>query len=268
MSAIDEARAKAKKFKEEAAAEREDVKVEETAAKQELDVIRPISLDRLKGMGKMGMKGVEVEDILPPRVVMIQGVKDRSELQDMEGNETKDGQFFHTSKRAIYSKFEGYIVYVKKGTWVDKQHPDWGELDKFDAIGVLKDDLTMFAITFKKTGRKALSSLFTAVTSTGQPMFCFNLSFESKILHGVDRKTGQPLEWFIPVVRVGKPEEDPMVLGTLLKIASQFDAKPDVEFDDEEAAGSTRVPPQPVDDAPWNNQEEQAPQDVDPDVAF
>src|SRR5258708_29834288 len=104
MSAIDEARAKAKKFKEEAAAEREDVKVEETAAKQELDVIRPISLDRLKGMGKMGMKGVEVEDILPPRVVMIQGVKDRSELQDMEGNETKDGQFFHTSKRAIYSK--------------------------------------------------------------------------------------------------------------------------------------------------------------------
>jgi len=185
----------------------------------------------LKKLASVGMQKVDPLDVKPPRVILVQNIKDKSELKDKSGKECPEGQFFNDGNNEIFEKLDCYILYASKGTHVNKRHLDWGELPKYDAIGMKIDDGQLFAITFKNTGRNALSKLFTANKVQGYPMFSFKCSLETKLINGAD-KSGEPLQWWIPVVRVGDIETDEKKLRKASEIAISLDARSGINFDE------------------------------------
>lgn len=181
------------------------------------------TLDDMRKNLSMGMKQVDPNDIRPPRVILVQNIKDKTELKDNSGKECPDGSYFNSGTNEIFEKLDCYFIYAKKGVHVNKLHEDWGELPKYDAIAVNTKG-KMFAITFKNTSRNALSKVFTAVSSQRYPMFAFKCSLETKMISD-DGKS-----WYISVVRVGEIEPDQGRLNRLMKMAQRFDIL-DVEFD-------------------------------------
>ncbi len=206
---------------------KKEVKTEKKAEEKE----KALALADLKKMAKVGMKNVDPLDIKPPRVILVQGIKDKSELKDKSGVVCPDGQFFSDGANEIFEKMACYILYAAKGTHINKRHPDRGDLPKYDAIG-MKPDGQLFTITFKNTGRNALSKLFTATKVQGLPMFAFQCSLETKLINGTDEQ-GQPLQWWIPVIRVGEVETDAKILAELIRLAKGLDEKTDMDLGEE-----------------------------------
>lgn len=185
---------------------------------------KSLSITDLGEYTKVGMSKVDPNDIRPPQIILVQKSSDLSLLEDKDGNIPKVGQFYHTGKKIINDSFVCHILFAAKSKYTNRRQtlPDGSNpvLDQYQIIGVLKD-MSLFGMNFRSTALFALSSLFTAVQSQNLPMFSFNVEIENKSLKG-DKG-----EWFVPVVRVGKVEEDTNLLKNLLEMASRFDSNAD-----------------------------------------
>jgi len=184
--------------------------------------------DKLKKLSGVGMSRVDPTDILPPRILLAQKSSALTEMVDKTGKEIKAGQFYHTGKKEIMEKFECFFLFAAKKKYVDGRKPDEGEKDMYQAIGVMKDDLSLFGMSFRSSALYALSGLFTATQSQQAPMFGFNCTVESKMLEG---KLGT---WYVPVIRVGDLVNDKDKFEALFAQAKHFDDKADVIINNQE----------------------------------
>jgi len=187
--------------------------------------------DRLLKNAKIGMKKVDPLDIRPPQILLAQKLSDFSQFVSTDGKQAKIGDYFHTGKLEVMRSFDAYILYAAKVPYIDRRHPEEGEKMMYKAIGVLADDFSLFGISFRSSSIYTLSPLFSVAASQNRPMFSFLVTFESKLI------SGDKGEWYIPVCRIKKPEDDPEKLVFLENMALGFDAKGDKltgEDDDEE----------------------------------
>jgi len=176
---------------------------------------------RLKANVKVGMRGVDPADIRPPRMLLLQKSSELSQYVDVGGVRAKVGQFFHTGKLNISDTFQCYFVFAAKTKYTDKRKQEEGEKDQYQAIGVMADDLSLFAMVFRSSSLYTLSPLFSVAASLSRPMYSFLCEIETKELSG-DKGT-----WFIPVLRIKKPEKDPGKLVLLEEKARALDLRAD-----------------------------------------
>lgn len=187
--------------------------------------------DRLEANVKVGMSKVDPMDIRPPTILLAQKSSDLSQFIDFSGKQVKIGQFFHAGRAVIYSTFRCYFLFAAKSKYTDRRKPEEGEKDQYKALGVLAEDLSLFAMTFRSSALYTLSPVFSAVASMKRPMYSFLCEIETKQL------SGEKGEWFIPVLRIKEPEKDPGKLVLLEEQAKAFDLRADElkEEDFEEA---------------------------------
>ena len=201
------------KLKSEVNGQKELAKKEENAALA--------SLAELKGMSRIGMSHVDPGDIRPANVLLIQKLSDTAELTDFEGNKPNVGQFFDTGRRVIMDSFDCYVVFAKKGTYVDRRKPEEGNKPMYSMIGVMKEDMKMFGMILRSSASYSLSNLFSTAVSQEVPMFAFNIHVEQKEL------TNKDGSWFVPVFRVGQVESDREAIDNLFNVAKRFDSQAD-----------------------------------------
>ena len=176
---------------------------------------------RLEANVKVGMTKVDPMDIRPPTILLTQKSSDMSQFVDFSGKQAKVGQFFHTGKSKIYNTFKCYFLFAAKSKYIDRRKPDEGEKDQYRALGVLAEDLSLFAMVFRSSSLFTLSPLFGAAASMRRPMFSFLCEIETKKL------SGEKGDWFIPVLRIKGPVNDPQKLMMLEEQAKAFDIKAD-----------------------------------------
>ena len=172
---------------------------------------------RLADMKNIGTSKVDPKDIRPPRMLLVQKSSTIDEMVDSEGKKPEPGQFFHTGTKKIMNTFECYVLFAAKGTWEDRNKEPYEVKNAYNALMALKEDLSLFGMSFRSTSIYTLSGLFTAKESQKVPMFAFNVTFESKQLEFKGK------QWFTPVIRIGNIESDPIVFDELYKMASGFD---------------------------------------------
>jgi|SRR3990167_1860775 len=175
-----------------------------------------------------GMSKVDMADIRPPQILLIQKSSELADFVDTQGNQPKVGQFFHTGKMEILDSFECYFLFAAKGKYVNKIKPEEGEKDQYRTIGASADDLSTFGMVFRSSALFCLSGLFTASLSQKRPMFSIRVKIETKTLENEKGK------WFVPVCRIQEPEQDFDKLKVLAEIAKRYDRKADVIVSDEE----------------------------------
>jgi hypothetical protein len=180
-----------------------------------------VELESLHALSKVGMSHVDPADIRPASVLLVQKLSDMAELVDTEGSQPKVGQFFDTGMRQIHDNFDCYVVFAKKGFYVDRRKPEDGKKPMYTIVGVMKDSMQMFGMLLRSSASYSLNSLFSSAVTQNYPMFVFNIHVESKEL-----KNDQG-SWFIPVFRVREKETNGTILGELQNIAGRFDAKAD-----------------------------------------
>ena len=183
---------------------------------------------RLAENQQVGMRGVDSADIMPAQILLKQKSSDAELYVDQEGNEAKIGQFFHTGKLKVIDSFECYFLFAAKSDYLDKRKPDEGRKPQYKALGLMAADMTPFAMTFKSSALYALGKLFGAVVGFKRPMYSIKCLVETKKL------SGDKGDWWIPVVRVAGPVNDPELLAELEKTALVFDEKADVITDEEQ----------------------------------
>ena len=176
---------------------------------------------RLEANAKVGMSKVDPMDIRPPTILLIQKSSDMSQFVDFSGKQADIGQFFHTGRSVIYNTFKCYFLFAAKSKYVDKRKPEEGEKAQYRALGVLADDLSLFAMVFRSSSLYTLSPLFSSVASMNRPMFSFLCEIETKKL------SGDKGDWFIPVLRIKGPENDPQKLMILEEKSKAFDTRAD-----------------------------------------
>lgn len=215
-------------------------KARETAAKlkaqvdaqaietKEIQEVALVELNSLRKMANVGMSYVDKGDIRPSQILLVQKSSNLDEMVDLNGNKPSFGQMFDTGSREIMNTFDCYVVFAKKGTWLDKRHPERGNQDQYSMICTLKDGLSIRGMLLRGSARFALNNLFSTAIDQKYPMFVFNIHVETKKLSNNDG------EWVVPVFRVGQLETNPAVLGGLMKIAKQFDSKAEEVTLDEE----------------------------------
>lgn len=212
-----------------------------TAEKPATTAIATIDEKHLAEQKYLGMKGVNPADIRPPMMLIRQKSSKADTFIDIEGKQVELGEYFNTGKLTKCKTFECYIIKAAEGTFIDKNHREKGEQRKYDAVGMLADDLSLIGMTFKGTALNTLSSLFTIAVTQKRPMYSFLVKFETKFL------SGNGNEWFIPVLRVLGPETDAVNLAEIEKQAVLFDArKIDNDEDDEPPLTKTPEPPLPT----------------------
>ncbi len=177
-----------------------------------------VTLDSLRSMAGVGMSHVDKSDIRPPQILLVQKSANLDEMVDVHGYKPSFGQFFDTGERRFFDEFDCYVVFAKKGTWINRRKPELGELDQYSMIGVRKDSGRIFGMLLRASARFALNGLFSSAVDQKLPMFAFNVHVESKKLSNTEG------EWVVPVFRVGELETDPSQLSYLMKTAKQFDA--------------------------------------------
>ncbi len=179
----------------------------------------------------IGMSKVDMADIRPPQILLIQKSSDEEAFRDPNGEKPSVGQFFHTGKMQIMDSFECYFLFAAKGKYVNKNKPEEGEKDQYRAIGVMADDLSTFGMVFRSSALFCLSSLFTAALSQHRPMFSIRVKIETKTL---ENEKGR---WYVPVCRVQDVEGDFGKLKTLSDLAKRYDRKADeiIKEDQEES---------------------------------
>ena len=189
--------------------------------KKEKKAIVKYGESRLKANVKVGMRGVDPADIRPPRMLLLQKSSELSQYVDTDGIKAKVGQFFHTGKLKIYNTFQCYFIFAAKTKYTDKRKQEEGAKDQYQAIGVMVDDLSLFAMVFRSSSLYTLSPLFSVAASLSRPMYSFLCEVETKELSG-DKGT-----WLIPVLRIKKPEKDPGKLVLLEEKAKTLDMRSD-----------------------------------------
>lgn len=163
---------------------------------------------RLEELSTLGMEQVDPADIRPSQILLVQKLTDTDELIDMEGNQPKVGEYFHTGTMKILDSFECYIVRAAKSKYIDRRYPEKGLLDQYRVVGVL-DDGSVFGMTLRSSASYALSKLFSTAFSNKRPLFSIRVKMETKEL---ENKQGK---WFIPVCRIVAMEQDPVKLSML-----------------------------------------------------
>jgi len=174
---------------------------------------------RLAKNARIGMSKVDPLDIKPPTILLAQALSDFSVLVDTDGQVAKAGEYFHTGKLQILKTFNAYILFAAKGTYIDKRAKPPEERQIYRVLGVMADDFSLFAMSFKVSSLYALSSLFSIANSQKRPMYSFKLTFEVK---GLSNEKG---DWFVPVCRIKGQEKDPERLILLEDLAKAFDKK-------------------------------------------
>ena len=182
----------------------------------------------MKPLANIGMSRVDPIDIRPPQILLVQKLSDMTLMVDKNGTQAIPGQYYHTGKQKIWPEFHCHWLFAAKGTYVDKRKPEEGEKPQYQALGVIKDDLTLFGMVFRSSAQYVLSSLFTVAKSQNVPMFVFNVKMETKMLEG------EKGSWFVPVCRVGEMVTDSAKFDELYKLAKQFDERADQIFKPEE----------------------------------
>ncbi len=187
-----------------------------------------LSRDFMIGAGK-----IDMADIRPPQILLIQKSSDEEAFRDSDGNKPSVGQFFHTGKMLILDSFECYFLFAAKGKYVNKNKPEEGAKDQYRTIGVVAGDLSTFGMVFRSSALYCLSPLFTAFLSQRRPMFSIRVRIETKTLENNKGK------WYVPVCRVLGPEGDFEKLKTLSELAKRYDQKAEeiVREDQEEDPG-------------------------------
>ena len=183
---------------------------------------------RLKENVNVGMKGVDPSDIRPPSVLLCQKSSTLEDFVTTDLKKAKVGDYFHTGKMEIYKTFKCYFLVAIKSKYVDRRKPEEGEKDRYRVIGVLADDLSLFAMTFRSSSLYTLSSLFTAVASTQRPMYSYLCEMEVKKLSGKDG------EWFVPVLRIRQAEKDAGKLVLLEDMAKSIEQQDNKEKEHED----------------------------------
>lgn len=186
---------------------------------------------RLAKNAKVGMKGVDPDDIRPPKILLMQKSSTLADFVTTDGKEAKIGDYFHTGKLEIYKTFKCYFLFAAKSKYTDRRKPDDGEKDQYRAIAVMANDFSLFAMTFRSSSLYTLSGLFTASASTRRPMYSFLCEMEIK------KVSGEKGDWLVPALRIRKPEVDGEKLILLEDLAKGLDLKSDeiVSDDDREA---------------------------------
>jgi hypothetical protein len=210
-------------------------KAEMTEEQQKQNAL--VELESLRSMAKIGMSHVDMGDIRPPQIVLVQKMSDIESLTDTEGKTPKFGQFFDTGKRKIMDSFDCYVVFAKKSTWMDRRKPEKGPQPMYTMIGVMKEDMSVFGMMLRSSAQYSLNNLFSSAVSQNYPMFVFNAHVEVKELSNDQGK------WWIPVFRVGKIEQDAEILGNLIKLAKRFDSQAETISLDEDAPKNAYVTP-------------------------
>ena len=166
----------------------------------------------------VGLSKVDLLDIRPPQILLIQKSSDLENFVDTKGNKPQLGQFFHTGKFEIMDSFECYFLFASKSKYTSKIKPEEGEKDQYKAIGLMADDLSIFGMIFRSSSLYTLSGLYTACLSQKRPMFSIKVKIETKDLQNDKGK------WWIPVLRITDFENDPTKLDILHKHAVRYDS--------------------------------------------
>jgi hypothetical protein len=175
--------------------------------------------DRLAENASVGIKGVDPMDIRPPQILLVQKSSSLDDFVDTEGKKAEIGDFFHTSRMIALKEFDVYFIFAAKSKYVNKIKPEEGEKDQYKALGVMADDFSLFGMTFRSSALFTLSKLFSTVMANKIPMYAMLCKIETKML------SGDKGDWFIPVLRIVKQEEDPEKLIFLEDIAKSFETK-------------------------------------------
>ncbi len=178
-----------------------------------------VELESLRSMANVGMSHVDKTDIRPPQILLVQKSSNLDEMVDIEGNKPSFGQFFNTGSRQIFDSFDCYVIFAKKGTWIDRRKPENGPQEQYSMIGVMKETNRIFGMLLRASARFSLNNLFSTAIDQHYPMFAFNIHVETKQLENKDGK------WVVPVFRIGQLETDSERLSFLIKTAKQFDSQ-------------------------------------------
>lgn len=177
--------------------------------------------DELKKMAGVGMSKVDPLDIRPPRYLLVQSSSNLGDMADKKGSTPKPGQFYHTGTKKIVDKFTCYVLFAAKGVWEDRRKEPVEKKEAYNALMALKDDLSLFAMSFRSSALYTLSGLFTAVQSQHRPIFSFEVNFESKKLESEGN------QWYIPVARVGELVNGKGLLDELYSMSVGFEKNAD-----------------------------------------
>jgi hypothetical protein len=191
-----------------------------------------VTLESLKSLSNIGMKGIDAEDIRPPMMFLVQGIKDKSELVDKDGHQCPDGKFFLKGVNEIVDTVQGNFVWVKKDHY-KKEGNVWDGTRMYRVIFVRTSDMMPFAMNFNKSSLSALSDLFTAKTSQGYPLFVFKTEIKAVLT-----TNKQGIQYWKTVVNVRGLEDDSEKLAKLQELAQQFDMRSDIPVADEEITSS------------------------------
>lgn len=177
----------------------------------------------------MGLKNISADDIKPPLLFMVQGIKDKSELVDATGRECPEGHFFLKGVNEIYKEIEVYVVWIKRDHFVlkpddDRTNPAWDGTPLYRTIMVKADDLSPLAFTFQKSSLNGLQNLLTAKISKNLPIFVFKCVLKTILTTSKDGKN----DYYKSVVGVKSIETDKEVLDKVFSLAQGFDLKEQV----------------------------------------
>jgi hypothetical protein len=227
------------KLKAERLAKEEQEKAMEDQAKSELAKNKEQSLTD-EGMAQyvnMGMHNIDTEDMRPPTLMLVQAIKNKSELCDVLGNECPDGKMFMKGTNEILDEIESYFIYIKKDHYIvkDKDKASENEL-KFDGspmyncICIRASNFTPFFIKFKKSSLTAPQDLITIQKSNKTiPLFLYKTRIRVITKQNKDGKT-----YFKNTVTVIGIEADQIAREILRDAAVMYNSSEEIQVEDVE----------------------------------
>jgi hypothetical protein len=183
-----------------------------------------VTLESLRSRASVGMNNIGAEDIMPPQMFLVQGIKDKSELVDQNGVQCPDGKLFLKGMNEVLDSVEGYFVWVKRDTYV-KEGNRWSGSKMYKTIFVRASDMLTIAVNFNKSNNASLSDLFTSKVTKNFPLFVFKTKIGIALA-----KNKEGIQFFKLAVTVKGIEEDPVKLTMLSTIADRFDQKSDMDI--------------------------------------
>lgn len=231
MTPQEELRAKIARQREEAKAKEEAeaksiAKIKEDSKQSRLAKVADMSV-----YAGLGMQNIDGEDIRPPRMFLVQNIKNKTELVDQNGRECPDGKYFLKGTNEILDSLSVNFVMIRKDHYQAKEgeNPVWNGVRWYRAIAVRKDNMMPFIIDFKKSSCNALADLITLQQTEKMPVFIYNCELKTMI-----KRNKQGNDYFASVVTVQGKEEDPEKLNFLLEKAQLFGNRQDLVIDEEE----------------------------------
>jgi cytoplasmic iron level regulating protein YaaA (DUF328/UPF0246 family) len=226
MTAQEEFRAKAAKLKEEARLKEEAEAKSIAKIKADSAKAKELRVADMSQYSAMGMADIDDSDIKPPMMFLVQGIKDKSELKDQNGNECPDGKFYMKGTNEILDKVEAYFVYTKKAFY-HKEGNTWDNSKMYRTICIRKDTMRPFAMNFNKSNTWSLSDLF-SIAKAKPPIFVYNTEINITL---TTNKEG--IKFWKIVVTVKNRETDQDTLNFLLEKAQIFDRMGAAAVDEE-----------------------------------